>query len=57
MVVVWHFGHRRDADDSPRVPAYNLSNEKLKKLGLTFQPLEEVVHETVAKLQELKHLD
>jgi len=57
MVVGWHFGHRRDADDSPRILAYNLSSEKLKKLGLTFQPLEDVLHETVAKLQELKYLD
>lgn len=48
----------KDADESsPRVPVYNLSSEKLKKLGLTFQPLEDVLKETVAKLVELKYLD
>lgn len=48
----------RDADESsPRVPVYNLSSEKLKKLGLTFQPLEDVLKETVAKLVELKYLN
>jgi hypothetical protein len=51
------FGCLRDADDSPRVPIYNLSNEKVKKLGLHFQPLDEVLRETVAKLKELKYLD
>ncbi|KAG0590478.1 hypothetical protein KC19_1G102600 [Ceratodon purpureus] len=43
----------KDADDSPRIPAHELSNEKLKNLGLTFRSLEEVVHETVACLKEL----
>jgi len=47
----------KDGDESPRVAAYNLSSEKLKKLGLTFQPLEDVFRETVASLQELKYLD
>ncbi|KAG0603573.1 hypothetical protein M758_10G103700 [Ceratodon purpureus] len=47
----------KDADDSPRIPAHELSNEKLKNLGLTFRSLEEVVHETVACLKELKYLE
>lgn len=47
----------KDADDSPRVPIFNLSNEKVKKLGLHFQPLDEVLRETVAELKELKYLD
>lgn len=47
----------KDADDSPRLPSYNLSNEKIKKLGLTFQPLEEALDETVACFKELKLLD
>lgn len=51
------FLFHRDADDSPRIPAHELSNEKLKNLGLTFRSLEEVVHETVACLKELKYLE
>ena len=50
-------GGGRDADDNaPRMAAYNLSNEKVKKLGLTLQPLEEVVRDTVAVLKEQGHL-
>ncbi|KAG0558570.1 hypothetical protein KC19_10G038700 [Ceratodon purpureus] len=41
----------------PRDPGYNASSEKIKKLGLTFQPLEDVLRETVASLKELKYLD
>ncbi|KAG0568143.1 hypothetical protein KC19_7G189600 [Ceratodon purpureus] len=47
----------KDADDSPRVTPYNLSSEKVKKLGLNFQPLDDVLRETVVTLKDLKHLE
>jgi nucleoside-diphosphate-sugar epimerase len=47
----------KDADDSPRYPSYNLSSEKVKKLGLTMQPLDDVIHEAVKSLRDNKYLD
>ncbi|KAH9534836.1 hypothetical protein CY35_17G024300 [Sphagnum magellanicum] len=44
----------KDADETePRVPQYTLSAQKVKDLGLNFQPIEEVIHETVTSFKEL----
>jgi hypothetical protein len=46
-------GVSRDADKAePRVPQYTLSAQKVKDLGLNFQPIEEVIHETVTSFKE-----
>jgi hypothetical protein len=46
-------GVSRDADETePRVPQYTLSAQKVKDLGLNFQPIEEVIHETVTSFKE-----
>ncbi len=43
----------RDADETvPRVPTYALSTEKSKELGVHYQPIEDVIHETVSSLKE-----
>jgi nucleoside-diphosphate-sugar epimerase len=43
----------KDADETePRVPQYTLSAQKVKDLGLNFQPIEEVIHETVTSFKE-----
>lgn len=45
----------RDADESvARVPVPNESNEKLRSLGMEFQPLEDVIREAVAVFKEKK---
>ncbi|KAJ7531609.1 hypothetical protein O6H91_14G050700 [Diphasiastrum complanatum] len=41
---------------SPRAPVYDVSTEKLKKLGLRFQPLEEILKECVESLKERNFL-
>lgn len=43
----------RDADETaPRVPSFTLSSHKLEDLGLHFQPIEDVLRETVTSLKE-----
>ncbi len=43
----------RDADETvPRVPIYNSSTQKVRDLGLHFQPIEDIIHETVASFRE-----
>jgi len=50
-------GCRRDADETTeRVPDYTFSTEKLTKLGLTFQPFEDVIYEAVASFRDRKLL-
>jgi hypothetical protein len=42
-----------DVDETvPRVPTYVLSTEKSKELGVHYQPIEDVIHETVSSLKE-----
>ncbi|KAH8935325.1 hypothetical protein BDL97_17G022500 [Sphagnum fallax] len=44
----------KDADETEaRVPVFTLSAQKVKDLGLNFQPIEEVIHETVTSFKEL----
>ncbi len=48
----------RDADETvPRALPDNLSTQKLRDLGLHFQPLEDVIHETVNSFKEWGLLD
>lgn len=35
-----------------RVPPYNLSSQKLRDFGLHFQPVEDVIHESVIEIEE-----
>ncbi|CAM6049354.1 unnamed protein product [Sphagnum compactum] len=43
----------KDADETvPRVPIYNSSTQKVRDLGLHFQPIEDIIHETVASFRE-----
>jgi hypothetical protein len=43
----------RDAEETEaRVPVFTLSAQKVKDLGLNFQPIEEVIHETVTSFKE-----
>jgi nucleoside-diphosphate-sugar epimerase len=43
----------KDADETaPRVPSFTLSSHKLEDLGLHFQPIEDVLRETVTSLKE-----
>ncbi|CAM6076321.1 unnamed protein product [Sphagnum tenellum] len=42
-----------DADETvPRVPIYNSSTQKVRDLGLHFQPIQVIIHETVASFME-----
>jgi hypothetical protein len=44
----------RDAEESEaRVPVFTLSAQKMMDLGLNFQPIEEVIRETVTSFKEL----
>ncbi|KAJ7297757.1 hypothetical protein O6H91_Y038300 [Diphasiastrum complanatum] len=43
-------------ESSPRVPVYQASNERLQKLGLKFQQVEELLVETIGSLKEHKFL-
>ncbi|KAG0600372.1 hypothetical protein M758_11G028400 [Ceratodon purpureus] len=51
----YHIEAKQD-NGPPRLAPYKLSSEKIKKLGLTFQPMEDVVHETVTCFKDLKLL-
>jgi hypothetical protein len=43
----------RDADETiARVPIFTLSNQKLKELGINFQPIEDVFQEAVTSFKE-----
>ncbi|CAK9250769.1 unnamed protein product [Sphagnum jensenii] len=43
----------KDADETvPRVPIYNSSTQKVRDHGLHFQPIEDIIHETVASFRE-----
>ncbi len=43
----------RDADEIvPRVPIHNSSTQKVRDHGLHFQPIEDIIHETVASFRE-----
>ncbi|CAK9208825.1 unnamed protein product [Sphagnum troendelagicum] len=43
----------KDAEETEaRVPVFTLSAQKVKDLGLNFQPIEEVIHETVTSFKE-----
>jgi len=47
----------KDVDETtPRLDVYTLSKEKIKRLGLTFEPIEDVIHDLVASLKDRKLL-
>lgn len=49
---------REAADESTaRVPVHHLTNEKLRRLGVDFKPLEEVIREAVASFRKSKLLE
>ncbi|KAG0603510.1 hypothetical protein M758_10G098900 [Ceratodon purpureus] len=49
---------RKNNDDQPRVPVYAVSTKKVREhLGLQFEPLEDVLRETIECFRKLKYLD
>jgi len=46
----------KQVEGAPIVQPYTLSSEKIKKLGLTYQPIEDVIHEAVTSFREIKLL-
>uniref|UniRef100_A0A0C9RXI8 TSA: Wollemia nobilis Ref_Wollemi_Transcript_5789_1381 transcribed RNA sequence n=1 Tax=Wollemia nobilis TaxID=56998 RepID=A0A0C9RXI8_9CONI len=44
-------------DDKPFVPTYQVSKEKVEKLGLKYTPIEEALRDTVESLKEKKMLE